>query len=105
MEKEQDKLIIDGAEYLTEVPEYGRKLYEGVQDPSEIKAFIPGTIVEIKVSEGDSIEAGAVLLLLDAMKMHNEVCSSKGGLIGKIHVCAGDSVKKDQLLVNIIISE
>lgn len=103
MENKLDKLIIDGTEYVTEVPEHSRKPYGGVPDPSEIKAFIPGTIVEIKVSEGDSIEAGTVLLLLDAMKMHNEVCSSKGGLIGRIHVCVGDSVQKDQLLINLII--
>lgn len=103
MDKELDKLIIDDTEYLTEVPEHCRKPFEGSVDPSEIKAFIPGTIVEIKVSEGDSIEAGAVLLLLDAMKMHNEVCSSKEGLIDKIHVSTGDSVQKDQLLINLII--
>ena len=103
MEKKLDKLIIDDTEYFTEVPEHSRTPYDGTPDPSEIKAFIPGTIVEIKVSEGDSIEAGAVLLLLDAMKMHNEICSSKSGLIGKIHVCAGDSVQKDQLLINLII--
>ncbi len=103
MDKELDKLIIDDTEYLTEVPEHCRKPFEGPGDPSEIKAFIPGTIVEIKVSEGDSIEAGAILLLLDAMKMHNEICSSKDGLIGKIHVSVGDSVKKNQLLINLII--
>ncbi len=78
MDKKLDKLIIDDTEYITEVPQHCRKPFEGAHDPSEITAFIPGTIVEIKVSEGDSIEAGAVLLLLDAMKMHNEVCSSKG---------------------------
>ncbi|NOQ23389.1 MAG: biotin/lipoyl-binding protein [Candidatus Aegiribacteria sp.] len=103
MEKKLDKLIIDDTEYVTEVPEHCRKPYEGLPDPSEIKAFIPGTIIEIKVSEGDRVEAGAVLLLLDAMKMHNEICSGKGGLIGKIHVSPGDSVQKDQLLVNLII--
>ena len=105
MENNLDKLIIDDTAYVTEVPEHSRKPYKGVPDPSEIKAFIPGTIVEIKVSEGDSIEAGDVLLLLDAMKMHNEVCSVKNGIIGKIHICAGDSVQKNQLLINLIIPE
>ncbi|MCD4701191.1 MAG: acetyl-CoA carboxylase biotin carboxyl carrier protein subunit [Candidatus Aegiribacteria sp.] len=66
---------------------------------------MPGTIVDIKVSEGDIIEPGAVLLLLDAMKMHNEICSGERGLIGNIHVSPGDSVQKDQLLVNIIINK
>ena len=105
MENNLDKLIIDDTEYITEVPEHCRKPYEGFPDPSEIRAFIPGTIVEIKVSEGDSIEASTVLLLLDAMKMHNEVCSGKSGIIGIIHVCAGDSVQKDQLLMNLIFPE
>ncbi len=102
MEKKLDKLIIDDTEYVTEVPDHCRKPYKGVPDPSEITAFIPGTIIEIKVSEGDSVEAGTVLLLLDAMKMHNEICSGKSGIIGKIHVCSGDSVRKDQLLINLI---
>jgi len=103
MEKEQDKLIIDDTEYVTEVPENCRKPYMGLPDPSEIKAFIPGTIIDIKVSEGDRIEPGTVLLLLDAMKMHNEICSGEGGLVGRIHVSPGDTVHRGQLLVNIII--
>ena len=102
MEKKLDKLIIDDTEYVTEVPEHCIKPYKGVPNPSEITAFIPGTIVEIKVSEGDCVKAGAVLLLLDAMKMHNEICSGKSGVIGKIHVVEGDAVKKDQLLINLI---
>ncbi len=103
MENKLDKLIIDDTEYVTEIPEHCRKPYEGIPDPSEIKAFIPGIIVEIKVSEGDRIEPGTVLLLLNAMKMHNEICSREGGVIGKIHVSQGDSVQKDQLLINLII--
>ncbi|MEN8208133.1 MAG: acetyl-CoA carboxylase biotin carboxyl carrier protein subunit [Candidatus Fermentibacteria bacterium] len=103
MDKKLDKLIIDDTEYFTEVPEHSRKPFDGSQDPSEITAFIPGTIVELRVSEGDSIEAGAVLLLLDAMKMHNEVCSSKSGVIGRIHVSVGESVQKDQLLISLIV--
>ena len=58
MENKFSKLIIDDTEYITEVPDQCIKPYKGVPDPSEIKAFIPGTIVEINVSEGDSIEAG-----------------------------------------------
>ncbi len=105
MKNKLDKLVIDGTEYVTEVPENSIKPYEGQQDPSEIKAFIPGTIIDIKVSEGDLIEQGTVLLLLDAMKMHNEICSGKRGLIGRIHVSPGDMVQKDQLLMNIIINK
>ncbi len=103
MKEETDKLIIDDTEYATEVPPDCRKQYTGLPDPSEIRAFIPGTIVDIRVSEGDRVEPGMILLLLDAMKMHNEICSKEGGLVGRIHVSAGDTVEKNQLLVNIII--
>ncbi|MCD4775331.1 MAG: acetyl-CoA carboxylase biotin carboxyl carrier protein subunit [Candidatus Aegiribacteria sp.] len=62
---------------------------------------MPGTIVDIKVSEGDGIQPGDVLLLLDAMKMHNEICSTIKGRVERMHVKMGDTVQKSQLLVSI----
>lgn len=102
MKKELDKLIIDDTEYATEVPQINRKRFAGLPDSSEIRAFIPGTIIDIKVSAGDRVKPGSVLLLLDAMKMHNEICSNEVGVVGKVHVSTGEAVKKEQLLVNII---
>jgi biotin carboxyl carrier protein len=101
MEKKLDKLTIDDTEYSTEIPEYSRKPYEGVPDPSEVRAFIPGTIVDVKVSEGDSVQPGDVLLLLDAMKMHNEICSTIQGRVKQLHVKMDDTVQKNQLMVSI----
>ena len=101
MEKKLDKLTIDDTEYSTEIPEYSRKPYEGVPDPSEVRAFIPGTIVDVKVSEGDSVQPGDVLLLLDAMKMHNEICSTIQGRVKQLHVKKDDNVQKNQLMVSI----
>lgn len=95
------KLIIDGSEYLTEIPEDAQRTFRGLPDPSEIRAFIPGIIVEVRVSEGDSVERGTVLLLLDAMKMHNEICTEFSGIVGKIHVSSGDNVKMNQLLLEL----
>lgn len=103
MNSKLDKLTIDDTDYSTEIPECSRKPYEGVPDPSEVRAFIPGTIVDIKVSEGDSIQPGDVLLLLDAMKMHNEICSTIQGRVERMHVKKGDTVRKNQLLVSISI--
>lgn len=103
MKKKLDKLTINDTEYSTEIPEYSIKPYEGIPDPSKVRAFIPGTIVDIKVSEGNSIQPGDVLLLLDAMKMHNEICSTITGHIEKVHVKKGDTVQKNQLIVSIVI--
>ncbi len=96
-----DKLIVDDTEYSTEVPENSRKPYNGMPDPSEIRAFIPGVIVDVRVSKGDRIMPGDVLILLDAMKMHNEICSEIPGYIEEIRVKKGDTVQKNQLIARI----
>jgi glutaconyl-CoA/methylmalonyl-CoA decarboxylase subunit gamma len=101
MDEELKKLNVDDTEYVTEVPEGSRVPYAGMPDPSEVRAFIPGTIVQLKVREGDMVQPGEVLLLLDAMKMHNEICSKIRGRISEIAVSEGDTVRKDQLLVSI----
>ncbi len=101
MESKLGKLNIDGTEYSTEIPEGALKAFEGMPDLSEVRAFIPGVIVDILASEGNTVEPGDILLLLEAMKMHNEICPSISGIVGKIHVSKGDIVKKDQLLVEI----
>jgi len=103
MNDKLNKLTIDDSEYNTEVPEHSIKPYKGMPDPSEIRAFIPGTIVDIMVSEDEKIEPGKILLLLDAMKMHNEICTEVRGRIAKIHVSPGEAVQKNQLLVSIVI--
>lgn len=96
-----DRLFIDSTEYETEVPRNSVKQYAGLPDGRDVKAFIPGTVVEIRTREGDRIASGQVLLLLDAMKMHNEVCSSVGGRVSQLLVAEGDRVEKNQILVRI----
>lgn len=70
-------------------------------DERKILAVIPGTIQRIIVSEGDEVKAGTPLLILEAMKMRNEVLAPVDGVIGKIHVSEGIHVPKSQLLVEI----
>jgi len=96
-----DKLIIDDTEYSTEVPENSRKPYNGIPDPCEIRAFIPGVVVDVKVSKGDRIMSGDVLILLDAMKMHNEICSTIPGYIKELYVKTGDTVQMNHLIARI----
>ncbi len=105
MKDEFEKLNVDDSEYTTEVPEGSLKPYQGMPDPTEVKAFIPGTIVDVLVSQGDFVKAGDVLLLLDAMKMHNEICAGVSGRIAEILVSQGDVVKKGQLLASLRKSE
>jgi len=94
------KLIIDDTIYETIVPDSnGRKW----SPPNErlLNAFIPGTVIEVKAQEGQNVKKGDVLLILDAMKMYNEIVAPIPAKIKKIVVEAGNQVEKNQLLVEL----
>ncbi|KAF2956098.1 biotin/lipoyl-containing protein [Marinitoga sp. 38H-ov] len=64
-----------------------------------VKAPLPGVIVDINVSEGTRISKGQKLLIIEAMKMENEILSDYDGVIEKILVKKGDNVDGDQELI------
>jgi biotin carboxyl carrier protein len=66
-----------------------------------ITAPIPGMIVSIKVKVGDLVKEGDVLLILEAMKMENEILAPEGGRIKEIHVKEKQSVKTREPLITI----
>ena len=51
-----------------------------------------GTIVKVMVAEGDAVEAGDPIVVLEAMKMENNVCAEKSGTVTEIRVAEGDAV-------------
>ena len=65
----------------------------------QVKAPIPGTIISIHVSEGDRVEYGQEMCILEAMKMKNSIRSSRAGKIARVLVKEGDSVKHSQVLM------
>jgi len=66
-----------------------------------LKAPLPGTILEIKVKEGDSVKVGDTLLIMEAMKMENNIKAEKAGTVTSIKVANGDSVMEGDVLVEI----
>ncbi|WP_316832320.1 acetyl-CoA carboxylase biotin carboxyl carrier protein subunit [Pedobacter aquatilis] len=66
---------------------------------AEIKAPMPGLVLNVKVNEGEEIKKGDNLLILEAMKMENILKSSADGVIKKILVKQGDKVEKNQILI------
>ena len=96
------KLLIDETPYETEIPENDLiDRFKGISDPLEVRAIIPGTIVEIKVKKGQRISYGQVLLILEAMKMYNEIEAKIDGKIEEVSVSAGDRVEKGQPMIQI----
>ena len=66
---------------------------------NNIKAPMPGLIVDLKIKAGDKVNAGDALLILEAMKMENVLKASAPATVKSIKVKKGDSVEKGQILI------
>jgi biotin carboxyl carrier protein len=67
-----------------------------------IKAPLPGKVMSVKVSKGDIVKKGDVLLIMEAMKMENNVLASQDGVIEVIKVQPGDSVLEGDVLLEMV---
>ncbi|HRJ56325.1 MAG TPA: biotin/lipoyl-binding protein [Anaerolineales bacterium] len=121
-------LILDGKSYESYVYEadndwqvllHGRQFQVKVEDEREkrlraaagggvaeggefhLKAPMPGLVVAVPVTEGQEVKKGQVLVILESMKMQNELKSPRDGVIDRIKVKAGESVEQKQTLLNI----
>jgi len=76
----------------------------GVAESGEfhLKAPMPGLVVAIPVNEGDKVEKGQVILILESMKMQNELKSPKAGTVGRIRVKQGEKVEQRQALLSVL---
>jgi len=66
---------------------------------NSIKAPMPGLIVDLRVKEGDKVNPGDALLILEAMKMENMIKASAVSIVKSVKVKKGDSVEKNQVLI------
>jgi biotin carboxyl carrier protein len=67
---------------------------------NEVKAPMPGLVLDIRVNVGDTVNKGDAILVLEAMKMENIIKSPTDGTISKINVKKGVAVEKNQVLIN-----
>lgn len=70
-----------------------------VKGSKVISAPMPGTILDVKIKEGDRVKRGDVVVILEAMKMENEIMAHEDGVIASIHVSKGSSVNTGDILV------
>ncbi len=106
------KVSIDGSEFDIQV-EQGRDLTprretksrSGSTRSGTISSPIPGKVVSIHVSVGDSVEEGSVLMILEAMKMQNEVQAPISGTVAELNCETGDSIEANSPLVVITPEE
>ncbi|TYQ15394.1 UNVERIFIED_CONTAM: Acetyl/propionyl-CoA carboxylase, alpha subunit [Acetivibrio alkalicellulosi] len=73
----------------------------GAQGSVTVKAPMPGTILNINVNPGDAIKKGQVLLVLEAMKMENEIQSPQDGTVASVNATKGASVNAGDVLITL----
>ncbi len=101
-QNEHIKLIIDDTSYDTRVtPKFRRRKQYVAVDPKKIYAFIPGIITKLNVYEGQKISKGQSMLILEAMKMLNDVTCPVDGRIKAVHIKQSQMVVKGQLLLEL----
>lgn len=69
--------------------------------PGVMKAPIPGSVSEVKVKPGEAVKRGQVLLLLEAMKMQNEIMAPSDGVVEEIYVSQGQTVNTGDPLLKL----
>lgn len=62
---------------------------------------MPGRVLKVLVAEGDEVQAGAALCVVEAMKMENELTAQRGGVVKKVHVVPGQNVESGAKLIEV----
>jgi biotin carboxyl carrier protein len=94
-EREFDLAVLTPVEAIDEAAEsVGR-------GPSRIEAPIPGKVVAVAVAPGDEVSSGQSLVVLEAMKMENELTADRQGRVAEVHVAPGDTVEAGAVLVEL----
>jgi len=86
---------------VTNKPNEGRIQKSAGGGASAVKAPLPGSIIKINVAVGDSVNVGDTLLVMEAMKMENNVLAEKAGTVKSIKIAVGDSVLQDDALIEL----
>ncbi|WP_319272894.1 biotin/lipoyl-containing protein [uncultured Draconibacterium sp.] len=99
-EKELKNLVVQGAVYKTTfTKKFENRVNYVSPDPNELYSFIPGTIIDLFVKTKQKVKEGETLLLLEAMKMENQVRMPFDGEIVKINVKKGEVIPNRHLMI------
>ena len=96
------KITVNGVAYDVQVEEVGGSASAAAPTSGEpLNCPMPGTIISVNVSVGQQVKLGDVVVVLEAMKMENEIKAPKDGTITSVNVNKGDAVESGTLLVTI----
>ena len=89
---------LDGRTYKWERIEPGSS---GAEDEGGLVAPMPGKVLEVLVAQGDVVEAGTPLMVLEAMKMEHRIVAASDGKVVAVHYTAGDQVAQGAVLLDL----
>ena len=100
------RVNVNGSLYEVEIEEMDAPASAGTAPAApaggqQIKAPMPGTILDVRVQAGQAVKKGQVLVILEAMKMENEIQAPCDGTVGSVNVRKGDSVETQALICTI----
>lgn len=102
------EVSVDGVDYQVTIKDAYDQLVKEmglsanvVKKLSDVKAPMPGLVLDIMVSEGDHLQEGDSIMILEAMKMENVIKASGDMTIKEILISKGDAVEKNQILINL----
>ena len=102
--KDRHEVLVEGEQFEFELFDERKALLKsssglGAEGVQEINSSMPGKIVKVLVEEGSEVDQGDGLVIVEAMKMENEIKSPKAGVVKKIGVAEGDTVEAGALLI------
>jgi len=105
--RQRARVVFDRDRVFVHSPGFDATLHRKPRFPDKSLAIpaggcvapMPGKVIELRVAEGDTVEAGEVLLIMEAMKMEHTVTAPHEGTVAGVSVAAGDQVDADTLLV------
>jgi 3-methylcrotonyl-CoA carboxylase alpha subunit len=101
------RISVDGDRRYVHTSQFSIGLLQKPRFPDKSQAVpaggcvapMPGKVIELRVAEGDTVQAGQLLLIMEAMKMEHSVAAPQGGTVAHVGVAAGDQVDADALLI------
>ena len=106
--EESYRVQIDGMAFEVSVEDERTRLLGGIKLASAgtagellIKSPMPGIVIDVAVQEGDTVESGQTLVVVESMKMHNEFAAPRAGIVKAVRVARGDKVMQNAILVTL----
>ena len=102
-------ITVNGVTYTVSVEEVNGAVAPAPAAPAKsgtagaiaVKAPMPGNIMKVNAKVGDSVKKGDVLVVLEAMKMENDICAPEDGTVASVEVAQGATVETDALLITL----